>query len=262
MPDSSGDIEITIQMRDQVLAGNHTLYLRVTEEVSEGDPRYFDLPLEIQVEEELKPGRIFVERVTELTPFLPGSEQSYEFRVENQNNIPLEVVITSLTLPSGWTASFSTSGSSLEGNLVKLVIDPFSTDEFTLILKAPGDVVAGKDAVVILSVTPFDEEVSTSQLIQTPQFKFTTTCEGIDCVVNAALDFESPQTIGLYVGILLVIFLAVYRRGQTSAREVSMWEEEESNFEKLNDEFGDLPEAISDEELDDDLELLEDLEEL
>ena len=262
MPDSSGDIEITIQMRDQVLAGNHTLYLRVTEEVSEGDPRYFDLPLEIQVEDELKPGRIFVERVTELTPFLPGSEQSYEFRVENQNNIPLEVVISSLTLPSGWTASFSTSGSSLEGNLVKLVIDPFSTDEFTLILKAPGDVVAGKDAVVILSVTPFDEEVSTSQLIQTPQFKFTTTCEGIDCVVNAALDFESPQTIGLYVGILIVIFLRVYRSGQTSAREVSMWEEEESNFEMLNDEFGDLPEAISDEELEDDLELLEDLEDL
>ena len=141
-------------------------------------------------------------------------------------------------------------------------IAPFSTSEFTLILNAPADVVAGKDAVVVLSVEPLDSEVSTSNLKQTPQFKFTITCEGIDCVVNAALDFESPQTIGLYVGILLVIFLAVYRRGQTSAREVSMWEEEESNFEMLNDEFGDLPEAISDEELEDDLELLEDLEDL
>ena len=41
-----------------------------------------------------------------------------------------------------------------------------------------------------------------------------------------------------------------------------MWEEEESNIEMLNDEYGDLPDAISDEELEDDLELLEDLEDL
>ena len=44
--------------------------------------RYFDLPLEIQVKEEVLPGRI-VERITELTPFLPNAEQSYEFSVEN-----------------------------------------------------------------------------------------------------------------------------------------------------------------------------------
>ena len=69
--------------------------------------------------------------------------------------------------------------------------------------------------MVVLSVEPVDSEISTVQLKQTPQFKFTTSCEGMDCFINAALDFENPQTIGLYVGILLVVFLAVYRRGQT-----------------------------------------------
>ena len=69
------DIEVKIKMRDQVLVGNHTLFLRVTEEVSEGDPRYFDLPLKIEVEEEVKQGRIFVERVTELSPFLPNEKK-------------------------------------------------------------------------------------------------------------------------------------------------------------------------------------------
>ena len=260
---SSGDIEVEIDMRDQVLAGNHTLYLRVTEEVSEGDPRYFDLPLEIQVKEEVLPGRIFVERVTELTPFLPSDEQSYEFRVENSNNVVLDVIISAQSLPSGWSAGFTTSGSTQQGNTILLEIEPFATSEFTMILTAPDDVVAGKDAIVVLSVEPVDSEISTAQLKQTPQFKFTTTCEGLDCVVNAALDFENPQTIGLYIGILLVVFLAVYRRGQTSAREVALVEEEDMTYKSMEDEFKDIPEVVmSDEDLDDDLELLEDLEDL
>ena len=263
MPGNSGDVEVKINMRDQVLAGNHTIYLRVTEEVSEGEPRYFDLPLEIRVEEEVKPGRIFVERVTQLTPFLPGSEQDVDFRVENSNNVVLDIIISAQSLPNGWTASFSTSGSPQQGNTILLEIPAFSTSEFTLILKASEDAVAGKDAIVELSVEPLDSEVSTSHLKQTPKFTFTTTCEGTDCLINAALDFENPQTVGLYVGILLVIFLAVYRRGQTSAREFAEFEEEEQSLEEMSNELKDIPDVVmSDEDLDDDLELLDELEDL
>ena len=132
-----------------------------------------------------------------------------------------------------------------------------------MILTASGDVVAGKGAVVVLSVEPVDSEISTAQLKQTPQFQFTTSCEGVDCIVNAALDFENPQTIGLYVGILLIVFLAVYRRGQTSAREIAIVEEEDMQFESMSEEFDDIPDVVmSDEDLDDDLELLEDLDDL
>lgn len=263
MPDDYGDIEVTIDMREQVLAKNHTLYLRITEEVSEGDPRYFDLPLEIIVEEEVKPGRIFVERVTEITPFLPGSEQNVEFRVENSNNVELDVIISAQTLPSGWSASFSTSGSTQQGNTILLQIPAFTTSEFTLILKASEDIIGGKDAVVVLSVEPLDSEVSTNTLKQTPQFVFSTACEGFSCITNAALDFESPQTIGLYVGILLVVFLAVYRRGQTSARDFAAFEEEEYSNQMVSDELENMEEDFSDEEEfdeEDDLELLDDLE--
>ena len=161
-PDTFADITVTIDMRDQVLAGNHTLYLRVTEEVSEGDPRYFDLPLHIEVEEEVKPGRIFVERITELTPFLPGAQQDYEFSVENSNNVVLDVIISAQTLPSGWSATFSKSGSTQEGNTILLEIEPFSTQEFTMILTASEDIVAGKEAIVVLSVEPLDCLIYTS----------------------------------------------------------------------------------------------------
>jgi hypothetical protein len=263
MPDSSGDVELTIEMRDQVTAGNHTLYLRVTEEVSEGDPRYFDLPLEIIVEEEVKPGRIFVERVTELTPFLPGSEQSIDFRVENSNNIQLDVTISTQSLPEGWTASFTTSGSSESGNVILLEIGAFNYSEFTLILTAADDIVAGKDAIVEFSIEPLDSEVSTSHLKQTPKFIFSTACEGMDCIINSALDFESPQTIGLYVGIIVVIFLAVYRRGQSSAREFAVLEEEQKSLFAMDEALGEIPEAVvNEDDLEDDLELLDELEDL
>ena len=259
----SGDIEVEIELRDQVLAGNHTLYLRVTEEVSEGDPRYFDLPLEIEVKEEVLQGRIFVQRVDELEPFLPNQEQRYEFSVENANNVVLDVIISVQTLPTVWTAGFTTSGSTQQGNTILLEIGPFATSEFTMILTAPDDLVAGKEAVVVLSVEPVDSEISTVQLKQTPQFKFTTTCEGMDCFVNAAMDFENPQTLGLYVGILLVVFLAIYRRGQSAARESALVEQEDMQFESMAEEIKDIPEVVVDEEdLDDDLELLEDLEDL
>ena len=132
-----------------------------------------------------------------------------------------------------------------------------------MILKASEDAVAGKDAIVELSVEPLDSEVSTSHLKQTPKFTFTTTCEGTDCLINAALDFENPQTVGLYVGILLVIFLAVYRRGQTSAREFAEFEEEEQSLEEMSNELKEIPDVVmSDEDLDDDLELLDELEDL
>jgi uncharacterized membrane protein len=262
MPGNYGDVEVTIGMRDQVRADNHTLYLRVTEEVSDGDfVRYFDLPLKIIVEKEILPGRVFVERVTEITPFLAGMEQNIEFSVENSNNVMLDIIISAQSIPEGWTASFSTSGSTQQGNTVLLKIDAFGTSEFTLVLRASDDVAAGNDAEVVLSVEPVDDELSTMQ--QEVKFMFATDCEGADCFISAALDFENPQTIGLYLGITLILFLAIYRRGQTSARDTIIFEEEETSFEEMNNKFDDIPEAItSDEDLDDDLELLDDLDDL
>ena len=177
----------------------------------------------------------------------------------------MDVIISAETLPDGWEAGFTTSGSSQSGNTILLKIEPFSTSEFTMILTAADDIVPGEDVVVVLSVEPVDNEISTSQLKQSPQFKFTTTCEGLDCVVNSALNFDSPQVIGLYVGIILVVFLAVYRRGQNSAREIALYEKEDATFESVGMELEDIPDVVTSEDdfdMEDDLELLDDLEDL
>ena len=195
---------------------------------------------------------------------MPTAEQNIEFQVENANNIKLDIIVSAQKLPSGWTGSFTTGGSSDSGNTILLTIPAFETREFTLILQAPEDIVAGKDVAVVLSVEPLSEIISTQFLKQTPKFVFTTTCEGIDCIINAATDFESPQTIGLYAGLVVIVLIAVYRRGQASSRELAELELEEMMNEKFEDELVDIPDPVTEdeEEFEDDLELLEELDEL
>ena len=134
-----------------------------------------------------------------------------------------------------------------------------------MILSAPDDVVPGEETVVVLSVEPVDNEISTSQLKQSPQFKFTTTCQGFDCLKNSALNFDSPQVLGLYVGIILIVFLAVYRRGQNSARDLALIEKEDAEWESVGMELEEIPDLVTSEDdfdMEDDLELLDDLEDL
>ena len=79
------------------------------------------------------------------------------------------------------------------------------------------------------------------------------------------MNFDSPQVIGLYVGIILIVFLAVYRRGQNSAREVALYEKEDATFESVGMELEDIPDVVTSEDdfdMEDDLELLDDLEDI
>ena len=262
----SSDIIVTIDMRDQVTAGNHTLYLRITEENVEEDARYFDLPLIIEINEDVRAGRLNVERLTALSAFLPNQAQDIEFRIENDNNVPLDVVITASDIPAGWGAKLSTTSSSSGRDFVILEIEAFSTKEFTMTMIAPADVVAGSDVKVQMEITPMDdEEPYAEKYTQRPIFIFSTTCEGLPCLINAATDFQSPQTKALYAGILLVGGLALYRRGKSSSSNDDKWGDGDVVFEE--DGFGmeleELPEPVmSDEDLDDDLELLDELEDL
>ena len=273
----SKDIELEIEMRDQVAAGNHTIYLRITEESSEEDPRYFDLPLVIRVEEDVIPGRIFIEQITGQTPFLPNDEHEIEYRVSNDNNVPLDITILSDSLPEGWDAQYSVSGTSNSGKYVQLRIEAFGSNEFILILKSPEDLVAAQKETVVFQVSIKDPEgeipynvdqdcldsggtTEQCSYTQKANFIFTTDCTGFSCIVSAATNFESPQTIALYVGIILVLGLAVYRRGQSVAMQGIAILEEEAAENQMWEEFEEIPETISDEDLDDDLELLEELE--
>jgi uncharacterized membrane protein len=256
------DLELAITMTEQVLAGNHTLYLRVIEEgVDSDEARYFDLPVMIKVGEVVTPGSIFVERKTAISSFLPLQSKNIEFLVENTNNIPLDIVITA-NAPNGWDIELRTNANQIGQNFVILSVPAFSQNEFTMVITAPDNIRSGDDFLIELEVTPMDDEIPyPPEYTQNPLFSLTSTCEGFNCAINQIVN-PSSQTIGLFVALGLIVLLAIYRKGAQSAvgSEEKTWAEDDEDLEEIS---LDIPAPVTDDEdLTDDLELLDELDDL
>ena len=83
-------------------AGNHTVYLQIREEgVESSEARYFDLPVTVEVNEEVQPGNLPITQKSEFTRFSSDEKKSIEFRISNDNNVQLDVFIE-LEEPQGW----------------------------------------------------------------------------------------------------------------------------------------------------------------
>jgi hypothetical protein len=257
------DLELAITMTEQVLAGDHTIYLRVTEEgVDAEEARYFDLPVIINVSEVVTPGSIFVERKTAISSFLPLQSKNIEFFVENTNNVPLDIVITA-NAPSGWDIELRTNANQIGQNFVILSVPAFSQNEFTMVVTAPDNIRSGDDFQIELAVTPMDDEIPyPAEYTQNPIFSLTSTCEGLNCAINQIVN-PSSQTIGLFVALGLIVLIAIYRKGAQSAagvEEEKTWAEDDEDIEEIS---LDIPAPVTDDEdLTDDLELLDELDDL
>jgi len=257
------DLELAITMTEQVIAGNHTIYLRVIEEgVDSTEARYFDLPVIIKVDEVVTPGSIFVERKTAISSFLPLQSKNIEFFVENDNNVPLDIVITA-NAPSGWDIQLRTNANQIGQNFVILSVSAFSQNEFTMVVTAPENIRSGDDFQIELEVTPMDDEIPyPSEYTQNPMFTLTSTCEGLNCAINQIVN-PSSQTIGLFVALGLIVLIAIYRKGAQSAagfEEEKTWVEGDEDLEEIS---LDIPEPVTDDDdLVDDLELLDELDDL
>ncbi|HII63563.1 MAG TPA: hypothetical protein HA279_08065 [Candidatus Poseidoniaceae archaeon] len=260
------EIEMTVQINGQIEAGNHTIYLRVKEEVVDDSEelRYFDLPLIIKIEEIVTPNNIVLQQKTSTSAFLPSQTKSIEYLVKNNNNIPLDIVITA-SAPSGWDVKMKTSNVQLGANFVILTVPAFSQDEFTMDFTSPDSMRTGEELTVEFEVTPMDEEVPYPlEFKQEERFKFATTCDGfVNCVSSQVLNPSTP-TIGLYFGLGLVLFIAIYRKGAQSASGTAVWEEELEEIDSEEEEKSlDIPPPIeAEDDFDDDLELIEELDDL
>ena len=49
-PGDFTEVFLSVTMTNQVDAGNHTVFLRIIEDVDEDNPRYFDLPMTFEVD--------------------------------------------------------------------------------------------------------------------------------------------------------------------------------------------------------------------
>ena len=260
-----GDISLSIELGNQVTAGIHVIYLRVTEEgVDEDDnPRYFDLPLTLEVEEEVREQNLEITQVSPEPKFGNGVTETIEYRIDNQNNIPLNVFITTVE-PNGWTSELKASAEQNGGSFLLLTIDAYGTENFNVDITPPESTKNGEEITFRIEVTPMDESAPYGpEYIQYGDFNYLTSCSGLACLINEITN-PSQTTIALMVlGAILVLYwvnsAAKNRANRAAGLVVKEFEE---SVESLEEEQADseIPEPVKmEEEEDDDLELLEEL---
>ena len=260
---SYADIELEIELPSNVEAGNHTVYLQIREEgVESSEARYFDLPVTVEVSEEVQPGNLPITQKSEFTRFSSEEKKSIEFRISNDNNVQLDVFIE-LEEPEGWEGEISASSTQVGGGFLFLTLPAYSSKDFFVELTAPSNLKDGSEVDFTLKVTPMDDEVPyAEEFNQISKFTFKTECRGVSCLLNEIYQPE-PQTIALFAGLLAILFLAVYRRGRYNSSNYLI-EEVPQELEMESDEGLDIPEPVSEDSLedDDDLELLDALDEI
>ena len=211
------DVKVEMTVRQQVEAGLHTIYMQVAEESDGGDePRYFDLPLTVEISSDVEPGRLAVEQKTQATRIGAGETLDVEYRIENQNNVELNVIIT-LDTPEGWDGSLD------GGEFISLSLPAFSTEDFTLEITAPKNVKNGQMVDFQMTVVPMDEEnpyPCNAEICYTqePTFSFKTESSGIVNAILSELSDPEPTTMVMFLSILVLLGFGLYRRGQNKMK--------------------------------------------
>ena len=208
------DIEVEITIRQQVEAGTHIVYLQVAEETDgEEDPRYFDLPLTIEVDEEVVPGNLVVEQKSQAKRIQAGQTEPFEYRIDNLNNVEVDVVI-SVKSPDGWDATLD------DGEIISFTLDSFSSREFTMEITAPDKLKSGEMVEFEITVTPTNYQECTANLcyIQKPTFEFKTETSGVLNSIMSEIEDPEPTTLVLFFSVLALAGLGLYRRGQNKVK--------------------------------------------
>ena len=208
------DVEVEVTIRQQVEAGEHVVYLQVAEE-PDGDeePRYFDLPLTIEVAEEVVPGNLIVEQKTQSTRVASGQTIDVEYRIDNLNNVEVDVVI-SVKAPAEWDATLDS------GEIISFTLAAFSSEDFTMQITAPDKVKNGQIVEFELTVTPTNYQDCTDNLcyIQKPTFEFKTESSGLLNSILSEIEDPEPTTIVLFLSVLVLGGFGLYRRGQNKMK--------------------------------------------
>jgi uncharacterized membrane protein len=263
-PDEYLDMKLEITLRGQVEAGEHTVYTRIIEEgVEIDDARYFDLPVKVVIKEEVIPNRMELTDKTEKSRFSPSEEKNLEYRISNQNNIPLDVVIR-LDQPDGWEGAIRATSSQLGSDFLIINLPAYSSKDFSVTMIAPEDLKDSEEVSFEFRVTPMNNETPfEDEYVQRFTFSYMTECTGAACLLQELVNPE-PQTMVFYALILGLLF---YARGRSGRGEKEGYEfveyDVEDDEEKMLKEDDDLPPpVVAQEDLDDDLELLEELDDL
>ena len=205
-PGDFTEVFVTVTLTSQVVAGNHTVYLRIIEDIDDDDPRYFDLPMVFEVE--AGDPELQIVQVSPNYELLPGEAYSIQLKVKNNGNGPLTVLLDAEVEVSGWSVNIEgPSGSPL------IELEAFEEATFNLEITVPDSANNGEQVPVQITATPFDTEQSWPE-----EYTATTTVTmtvGISSLLDILINELTPprlstMVIGL-VGIQL-LFAGVQSR--------------------------------------------------
>ena len=152
-PGDFSEVFVTAILTNQVVAGNHTIYLRIIEDIDEDDARYFDLPIVFEIES--GEPELQIVQVSPNYELLPGEAYTLQLKVKNNGNGPLTVLLDAEVEQSGWTVDIDgPSGSPL------IELGAFEETTFNLEVTVPESANNGDQIPVIVTATPFDTEQS------------------------------------------------------------------------------------------------------
>ena len=152
-PGDFTEVFVTVTLTSQVVAGNHTGYLRIIEDIDDDNPRYFDLPMVFEVE--AGNPNLQIVQVSPNYELLPGEAYSIQLKVKNNGNGPLTVLLDAEVEESGWSVDIEgPSGSPL------IELEAFEEATFNLEVSVPDSANNGEQVPVQITATPFDTEQS------------------------------------------------------------------------------------------------------
>jgi len=205
-PGDFTEVYISVTLTNQVEVGNHTVFLRIVEDIEDDEPRYFDLPMTFEIEADQP--MLEIVQVSQNTKLAPGNEYSIQMKVKNEGNTPMTVLLEADVEESGWDVGIGgLSGSPL------IEIEAFDEATFTVEVSVSSSANNGESIPITVTATPLDTEQSFSESL-TAKFTLTAIVEigsFVDIIVNE-IAHPRPITLVMVLVSVLLLFAGVQSR--------------------------------------------------
>ena len=198
-PGDFTEVFVTVTLTSQVIAGNHTVYLRIIEDIDDDDPRYFDLPIVFEIE--AGDPELQIVQVSPNYELLPGEAYSIQLKVKNNGNGPLTILLDAEVEVSGWSVDIEgPSGSPL------IELEAFEEATFNLEVTVPESANNGQQIPIQITATPFDTEQSWPEEY-TATITVTVTV-GISSLLDILVnEITHPRLSTMVIGLVSILLL-------------------------------------------------------
>lgn len=199
-PGDFTEVFVVVTLTNQVVVGNHTVYLRILEETADSDPRYFDLPMIFEVDAD-EPNLEIVQ-VTSNRKLAPGEVYDFQLKVRNKGNSPMIVLLDAeVNGATGWNVDI---GGPTGSRLIEL--DAFEEVTFILEVTVPASANNGDQVIVTVTAEPHHTEQSWPDEF-TAEEKVTMVV-GIDAIFDRMLnEITNPRASTLIIMVVAILLI-------------------------------------------------------